>query len=229
MSLENEITLLAENLGADFVHFVDVSTLPCEQNRNYPTAILVGKSLTRGYLQKITSTPDYVQRVIRGQKKMNEDEFYLTEQKTDKLADELAEKLMEKSYSSFSQSERNLRSTGNLDEERKMSPLPHKTIALMAGLGWIGKHNLLVTPEFGSAVSLCTVLTNAPVNTVSFPIAKPQCGNCDLCQQICEPKAIKGATWNVNISRDEMIDVFKCSTCLKCLAICPWTKKYMLR
>ena len=39
------------------------------------------------------------------------------------------------------------------------SPLPHKAVACRAGLGWIGKNNLLTTPDFGGAVRLCTVVT----------------------------------------------------------------------
>lgn len=43
------------------------------------------------------------------------------------------------------------------------SPLPHKAVACRAGLGWIGKNNLLTTPDFGGAVRLCTVVTDAPL------------------------------------------------------------------
>ena len=28
------------------------------------------------------------------------------------------------------------------------------------------------------------------------------------------------------IKRDDLIDVFKCNSCLKCLVFCPWTQKY---
>ena len=45
------------------------------------------------------------------------------------------------------------------------SPLPHKAVACRAGLGWIGKNNLLTTPDFGGAVRLCTVVTDAPLPT----------------------------------------------------------------
>ncbi|MBR0308972.1 MAG: epoxyqueuosine reductase, partial [Mogibacterium sp.] len=45
------------------------------------------------------------------------------------------------------------------------SGLPHKTVATRAGLGWIGKNNLLVTPEYGSAIRISSLLTDAPLET----------------------------------------------------------------
>ncbi len=81
---------------------------------------------------------------------------------------------------------------GLYNELTNTTPLPHKTIALLAGLWWIGKHNLLVTPEFGSAISLYTVLTDAPVKTVLHPPARSLFGDCSICWDICSPGALTG-------------------------------------
>lgn len=40
---------------------------------------------------------------------------------------------------------------------------PHKTGAVLSGLGFIGKNGLLIT-EYGSAVRLASVLTNMPLS-----------------------------------------------------------------
>lgn len=228
MSLEDELKNELISQGADFVHFVDISGLFYQQNKGYPNAILIGMILSSDFIQKISNTPDYVQEMIRNDQ-ITDDEFYIKEAKTDKLADFISSYLTSKGYSAYSQSENNINSTGFYDLKTKSTPLPHKTIAGLAGLGWIGKHNLLVTTKFGSAISMCTVLTDAPLITVLFIPSISQCGDCNICENICLVKAIKGNSWEIGISRDELVDIYRCNTCLKCLALCPWTQRYMKR
>ncbi|MFA8435366.1 MAG: hypothetical protein ACEPOZ_12680 [Marinifilaceae bacterium] len=212
--------------GADLVRFVDVSQLSDKQNQGYPNAILIGILLSPAYLREVTETVEYVEEMIRNNR-VEEDEFHLKEAKTDQLADSTADFLVSKGYSAYSQSENNILSTGFFDENTKSTPLPHKTIAGLAGLGWIGKHNLLVTTKFGSAISMCTVLTDAPLKTVLHSPSQSLCGDCHICETICPVEAIKGKHWDTGISRDEIVDVYQCKTCLKCLALCPWTQKYI--
>lgn len=228
MSLENELIEKLKNRGVDFVHYVDISHLSNLQNRGFVRAILIGVILSPKFIQKVTNTPDYVEK-LKLNKQTETDEFYLKEIQTDKLADEIADYLISKGYPAYSQSEKNIYASGCYDENNKCTPLPHKTIALLSGIGWIGKHNLLVTPEYGSAISMCTVLTNAPLTTVLFPLFPSQCGACDVCEKICPVKAIKGTSWEIGIQRNQIVDVFSCTTCIKCMMFCPWTQKYMKR
>ncbi|MBN1781537.1 epoxyqueuosine reductase [bacterium] len=216
--------LLAQ--GAEFVYFVDISGLSHKQNKGFARAVLFGITLSPGYIQQITRMPEYVRIMIR-ERRIEDDEFEHKETHTNAMADWLAGFIREKGYPAYSQSENNIASAGFYDEAAKSTPLPHKTIAGLAGMGWIGRHNLLVTPEFGSAVSMCTVLTDAPINTVLLEPMQSKCGDCTVCQTVCSDGAIMGNDWCTGMSRDDLIDVYKCTTCLKCLVFCPWTQKYM--
>ncbi len=75
-----------------------------------------------------------------------------------------------------------------IDWEKQTAHLSHKMIALRAGIGWIGKNNLLVHPEFGSKIRLATVLTDMPLVT-DKPL-EADCGNCNKCIEVCPVSAI---------------------------------------
>jgi epoxyqueuosine reductase len=213
MTLEAEFESELRNRGADIVSCIDLTQLSHEQNKGYPNALLIGIKLS----------PDYIKR-ISNSKHIDADEFHATEAKTDQLADNISDYLSSKGHSAYSQSEDSLLSTDYYNESTLTTPLPHKTIA---GLGWIGKHMLLVSPEFGSAISMCTVLTDAPLKTVLHAPASSQCGDCSICIDICPVSAIKGPEWKKGIHRDELVDVYLCKSCLLCLALCPWTQEYV--
>ena len=102
----------------------------------------------------------------------------------------------------------------------------YKTVTDRLG-NYLDMEALFITPEYGAAQCLGTVLTDAPLETVPYAPISPKCGNCNICRDICERKVLKGTTWNITISRDDIIDVYGCSTCLKCLVHCPWTQKYV--
>jgi epoxyqueuosine reductase len=210
----------------DFFHFADITMLTEEQNRGFHSAILFGIKLSPEYLQNIISNPNYVEE-IKLNKKTAQDEFDQKEKLTDRIADEIASFIVSKGFSAYPQSERQLYLNGCYDDKNHITPLPHKTIALLSGLGWLGKHDLLITAEFGSALSMCTILTNAPLKTKIPELKNPLCGSCTICVKICPVKAISGKEWNIHISRDELVDAQKCTMCMKCLAFCPYTKAYM--
>ena len=149
--------------------------------------------------------------------------------KAGEIADELAKFITGKGYKAISQSDTGLVADGVFNFETKESILPHKTVALLGGLGWIGKNNLLITPEYGAAQCLGTVLTDAPLETVLHEPLSPKCGNCITCVNICERKVLKGKVWSRSVSRDEIVNIHGCSTCLKCLVHCLRTQTYIKR
>jgi epoxyqueuosine reductase QueG len=69
----------------------------------------------------------------------------------------------------------------------------HKHTAMAAGLGAIGKSSLFVHSEFGAAVHLGSVITEAPLDPdpmVDVNQANP-CDDCGYCVQICPVQAIR--------------------------------------
>ncbi len=76
-----------------------------------------------------------------------------------------------------------------IDWQRQLGHLSHKLVAQRAGLGWIGRSNLLVTPQYGARVRLVTILTDMPLSP-STP-AEGDCGDCRDCLPACPVGAIK--------------------------------------
>jgi epoxyqueuosine reductase QueG len=76
-----------------------------------------------------------------------------------------------------------------VDWKTQKGHLSHKHIARAAGLGWIGRNNLLVNKEFGSRIRLVTLLTNLPL-VIDSPSIK-NCGSCRDCLSVCPAGAIK--------------------------------------
>jgi epoxyqueuosine reductase QueG len=76
-----------------------------------------------------------------------------------------------------------------VDWETQRGHLSHKHIAQAAGIGWIGRNNLLVSKRYGARVRLLTVLTNLPLRSDS-PLSEG-CGSCRACMSVCPAGAIK--------------------------------------
>jgi epoxyqueuosine reductase QueG len=76
-----------------------------------------------------------------------------------------------------------------IDWEKQTAHVSHKHAARKAGIGWIGRNNLLVTPEFGSRQRLITVLTDMPLRT-DEPLPWG-CGECRACVSSCPSGSIK--------------------------------------
>ena len=70
------------------------------------------------------------------------------------------------------------------------APLMEKSWAAEAGLGWIGKNSLLVSPRFGSFVLLGEAVLDAPADHYDTPFAGERCGTCRRCMDACPNGAI---------------------------------------
>ncbi len=92
-----------------------------------------------------------------------------------------------------------------LDWQAQTAHLSHKRIAVLAGLGWIGRNNLLVNKKLGSRLRLITILTDLPLKVDKA--VKDGCGNCYSCLSVCPAKSIK--------EKQEDFDHLGCFACLK--------------
>lgn len=123
------------------------------------------------------------------------------------------------------------------DDERICASFSHKLGARLAGLGWIGKSCLLVTPKHGPRVRWTSILTDAPLTPTGKPMEK-KCGECSCCVDICPARAFSGRNFYVGEPRETRFDARKCekyfnemkadgrlAVCGMCLYICPYGKK----
>jgi len=74
------------------------------------------------------------------------------------------------------------------------APILEKALAEKAGLGWIGKHTLLLNKDAGSWFFLGEIFTSLPLPLTKPPSAaneqEDQCGNCKACITVCPTDAI---------------------------------------
>ncbi|WP_167955309.1 4Fe-4S dicluster domain-containing protein [Anaerosporobacter faecicola] len=198
----------------DLFEAVNITSLTNKENRGYPTAILIAKSLPKEYINKFVhgDTDDTI--------------FHKTEHNVDALAEKLAGDIVSDGYRAIAQSENGIGERKEFDVATKTSYLPHKKIAILSGIGWIGKNNLLITERYGSALCMCSILTDLPLKTDKKEIMMPKCGDCNLCVKVCPAQVLHGITWNVGVSRDKIVNVYQCETCLKCLAKCRYSIRY---
>ncbi len=69
------------------------------------------------------------------------------------------------------------------------APILEKAWAARAGLGWIGKNTLIVTPEYGSFVLLGLLVLDDECDAYDNPVADG-CGTCTRCIDACPNQAI---------------------------------------
>jgi epoxyqueuosine reductase len=110
-----------------------------------------------------------------------------------------------------------------VDWAKQTAHLSHKKTGEMAGLGFIGRNNLLVNPEIGSRFRLVTILTNMPL--APDEKLKDTCGKCADCISICPAGAIKEKKEDfdhikcfekLKEFRDKrLVDQFICGVCVK--------------
>src|SRR5208337_5614383 len=125
-------------------------------------------------------------------------------------------------------------SSKRASDEKIAGAVSHKLAAHLAGLGWIGKSCLLVTPDHGPRVRWVSVLTDAPLAPSGLPM-EPRCGRCTACVDICPVHAFTGRPFSRDEPREARFDAMACDqyfrdrersglppVCGLCLYVCPY-------
>ena len=119
------------------------------------------------------------------------------------------------------------------------APVLEKALAEKGGLGWMGKHTLILDKEAGSWFFLGEIYTNAPL-TVDSVIVADACGKCSACMTVCPTQAIISAKKldatrcisYLTIEHKESIDETlrplmgnRIYGCDDCQLFCPWNRE----
>lgn len=210
--------------GASMVGFADL-------------APFVNDDMVYGVSVVVALEPQIIQGIQDGPTMDYFNDYYNLNSLLDEIATEGAEYLKSRGYKAFAQT-----TDAVVESEDYRTAIPHKTVAVRAGLGWIGKCALLVTEKFGSAVRLSSLVTNAPL-TCGVPVTVSRCGSCTACRDACPGKAVSGKLWTAGTDRDEFFNPYSCrkaarelaalyiqkeiTLCGKCIQVCPYTQRYL--
>ena len=125
------------------------------------------------------------------------------------------------------------------DSKEDGSILPLKLAAIRAGLGWQGKHTLLISKKYGTFLALGGIITDVVLeyNTDQEP---NRCHKCEKCQQDCplgaldQPYVLNRKKCLSNILQSEYLPEEaqavienRVGDCEICQEACPWNKKHL--
>lgn len=118
------------------------------------------------------------------------------------------------------------------------APVAERFLAVRAGLGFIGKNNLLIVPKKGNYLFLGEIFTDLEIEP-DAPFTKQLCGSCTRCIDACPTKALnyfsletqRCISFQTNANKDETVIRLEklCAQkwiwgCDICLDVCPWNR-----
>ncbi len=220
-AIQAQLTSLALDLGADIVGFCDLEQSPLFSLPQLRYAVSIGVKLSDGVLKTIENAPSFVYF-----------QHYRTANSLlDTVAFRLARKIEELGGESLP-----IAASQSLGKNNPYRGVyPHKTAAVLAGLGFVGKSGLFLSEKYGSKIRLATVLSSLPL-TAELPRIENGCGECKACQKACPAGAIFGekptADGNRNFDaekcsrymKEHFQDIGRGSVCGVCIKVCPKNK-----
>ena len=170
-------------------------------------AVCLGIRLSRSILAEIDSAPT----------KLYFHHYRTANAVLDQLAFKTANYIQRKGFSALP-----VPASVILDWDKQSAHLSHKRLAVLAGLGWIGRNNLLVNKNLGAQFRLVSILTDMPLKIDKS--AKAGCGDCHLCVKFCPVGAIKDNPQEFDhlkcfeklkeFQRQKLVDQYICGICV---------------
>jgi len=220
--------------GADFFGIADLVPV-FEEIRSrgfsdisaYPRSVSIGIALLDPIVDKLPQKDELPNKI-----NYYHHCYQLINQRLDLLSSQLSSLLQQKGYKAYP-----ILASKRVIEDELKAEFSHKLAANMAGLGWIGKSCLLITPAKGPRVRWATVLTDAPLPAAAATLSQ-KCGDCLECVNICPTQAFTGRAYIPGETREKRYNAHKCAeyfdakkaagklpVCGLCLYICPYGKK----
>jgi epoxyqueuosine reductase len=235
MLLESELLDWAMSWGADYFGIADLSPARdaiFEQGgtgiAEYPCGISIGVALLHPIVNQLLPRTERAAAI-----NYRFHCYDVVNSRLDQIASRLGSVLQRKGYKAFP-----VPASKRVDDDRICAIFSHKLSAHMAGLGWIGKNCLLITPDMGPRVRWATVLTDAPLETTRGSIGE-RCGECRECVDVCPVKAFTGRPFRAGEPRAVRFDATRCdryfskmkekdaetAVCGLCLYACPYGRQ----
>jgi epoxyqueuosine reductase len=235
LQLEHDIRKLTLKAGADL--FGIANLVPArkaileqwgESVARFPCAIAIGIALPDSIIDLLPQQTNA--DVARSYRRVYDE----TNLRLDQIASQVVERVQTAGFTALA-----VRASHNVDQNRHYGIFSHKMAAYLAGLGWIGKSSLLITPEMGPRIRWATVLTDAPLAETGQP-ADERCGACVKCVNTCPAGAFTGRAFQVAEHRDMRFSAKKCAAymigrrqefdyavlCGLCVSVCPHGKRH---
>ena len=226
---------IATSLGIDFFGMADLSgarEFIAEQGgaemAAYPRSVSVGLTLPHAIVDQL---PRRSSRSVASSYQLHA--YEVINQRLDLITSRLSGIIQRAGYAAFP-----VPASRRTDDERLCAAISHKLAAHLAGLGWIGKSCMLITPEQGPRVRWATILTDAILPASGAPM-KERCGTCDRCVAACPVQAFTGRPFAPGEPRGLRFDAAKCdayfksmrrtdperAVCGMCLYACPYGQR----
>ena len=201
MSIKDLIQKRIPDDGYHIWGFADLTGLLHERFRGYDYGVVVGKKLDDRIIDSVINGPN--------------SEYYNLYIDTNRylsgLVREIADELTALGIKSLAinPTQNEVDRADDYDQTLRHT-FSHKMAATRAGLGWIGKTDLLISRKFGPRLRLATILVDYPLKPLNPPIDESECGECDKCVEACPAQAANGKLWNIHVDRDEFYSAAKC-------------------